>query len=235
MRSQDQIRETLPGTRDVEQKDRALHALPDARRCEHRAENRSGVGAGARAGTVDRAADIASSDRIALRNVMQSVASPFLIPKSPAALSKERRHQEHPEISWTYVPRIEPGEYPAFSRFSKIYRDKQFKRWVCAIQFDVLNDSLLETVARLTWYLNMGGGDKPRVGLRGNYWPAWVKANGGRPKRNDRLSPRIFERRHAVVLVGDTAKTHHQQPTDKQTCYSVIRDVIRWEEIGAPR
>lgn len=168
-------------------------------------------------------------------NAAQSAASPFLIAKPPAALSRERRHQEPPEILWTYAPRIEPGEYHAFSRSSAIYRDKQFKRWVCAIQFDVLSDSLLETVARLTWYLNMGNGDKPRAGMRGHYWSGWVKANGGRPKRNDRLSPRVFERRYAVVLVGDTKKTHHQQPTDEQTCYSVIRDVIRWEEIGAPR
>jgi hypothetical protein len=167
-----------------------------------------------------------------LRNAVQS-ASPFLVAQPPAAASKERRHHEPPEIFWNYVPRIEPGEYPAFSRSSRIYRDKQFKRWVCAVQFDVLNNSLLETIAQLTWYLNMGGGAKPHVGFRGNYWPAWLKANGARPKRNDRLSPRVFERRYAVVLVGDTTKTHKQEPTDEQNCYSVIRDVIRWEEIGA--
>jgi hypothetical protein len=93
----------------------------------------------------------------------------------------------------------------------------------------------LETVARLTWYLNMGNREKPHVGRRGHYWAAWVKANDGPPKRNDRLSPRIFEHRYAVVRVDDTAKNFHQEPTNEQNCYSVVRDVVEWLEIGPPR
>jgi hypothetical protein len=56
-----------------------------------------------------------------------------------------------PEISWTHAYRIEPGEYPAYCRAAKVYLDRQFKRWVCAVQFDVLNSSLLTVLARLTW------------------------------------------------------------------------------------
>jgi hypothetical protein len=145
------------------------------------------------------------------------------------------RHRREPEVSWQFVPRIEPGEYHAFSRSSAIYWDRQYKRWVCAVQFDILDGALIETVARLTWYLNMGNRDKPRAGRRSNYWAAWVNANDGPPKRNDRLSPRVFERRYALVRVGNTGKNYRQEPTDEQSCYSVVKDVIRWEKIGAPR
>lgn len=133
------------------------------------------------------------------------------------------------------LPRIEPGEYPAFSRSAAVYSDGLYQRWVCAVQFDILSDSLIETIARLTWYLNMGNRDKPHAGRRGKYWAAWIKANDGPPKRNDRLSPRVFERRYAVVRVDDTTKTHRQDPTDEQNCYSVVRDVVRWEQIGTSR
>ncbi len=139
-----------------------------------------------------------------------------------------------PEISWTYTPRIEPGEYPAFCRAAKVYRDGQFKRWVCAVQFDVLDSSLMQVIARLTWYLSLGSRDKPHAGRRTNYWLAWVRANGGPPKRNDRLSPRVFERRHAVVKVDDTGNTHLQNAISAEESYSVIREVVEWQTGGGP-
>jgi len=140
-----------------------------------------------------------------------------------------------PDISWDFVPRIEPGDYPGRSRSATIYRDKQFKRWVCAVQFDILDSSLLEVVARLTWYLNLGTRERPRAGRRGNYWSAWVEANGKPPKRNDRLSPRIFEGRYASVKVGDTTKNHSQHRVEVQDAYSVIRSVVEWNTGGPPR
>src|SRR5437016_2152880 len=109
-----------------------------------------------------------------------------------------------PEISWVFAPRIEPGEYHAYSRSARVYRDGEFKRWVCAVQFDVLDDSLVNTSARLTWYLNLGSSAKPYAGRRGNFWTAWVEANGGPPKRKDRLTLRVFEGRQAIVRVEDT-------------------------------
>lgn len=137
-----------------------------------------------------------------------------------------------PEIDWHYCERIEPGDYPAYSRSAKIYRDRQFKRWLCAVQFDILDDSFAKVLARLTWYLNLGQGEKPRAGRRGNYWAAWVKANGGQPKRADRLSPRPFERRYAGVSVGDTTKNHRQMTITVGEGYSVVRDVLRWDTGG---
>lgn len=134
-----------------------------------------------------------------------------------------------PDISWRYCARIEPGEYPAYARSARVYRDGQFKRWVCAVQFDILDASLTEVIARLTWYLNLGSGDKPRAGRRGAYWAAWVKAKGGQPKRQDRLSSDLFARRHAIVFVDDTAKNHRQITVREEDCYSVVREVVRWE------
>lgn len=136
---------------------------------------------------------------------------------------------KEPEISWRYCQRIEPGKYCAYSRSVKVYRDGQFKRWICAIQFDILDGSLTTVLARLTWYLNLGSRDEPRAGRRGAYWGAWVRANNGQPKRTDRLSPRIFVKRYSTVLVGDTTKDHRQITVTGQDSYSVVRDVLCWE------
>lgn len=143
----------------------------------------------------------------------------------------KRRPPREPEVEWAFRPRIEPGDYPAFSRGASIYRDAQYKRWVCAVQFEILDDSLTRSIATLTWFLSLGSREKPRAGRRGNYWVAWVKANGGGPKRKDRVSPHIFERRHAKVRVEDTTKNHRQMPVGTDDCYSVIRDVIEWHTV----
>jgi len=141
---------------------------------------------------------------------------------------KRGRERTTPEISWTFTPRIDPGQYPAISRSATVYQDRQFKRWVCAVQFDVLDGSFINVLARLTWYINLGSSDKPHAGRRGNFWAAWIRANGGPPKRNDRLSPRVFEYRYAMVAVEDTCKTHRQSVISAGEGYSVVRDVVEW-------
>lgn len=147
----------------------------------------------------------------------------------------DQRSRAEPEISWSFAPRLPPGEYPAFCRSSRTYWDKQFKRWSCAVQFEVLDDSLTQVLARLTWYLCLGAKEKPHAGRRGNYWAAWLRANGGSPKRGDRVSSRVFEGRHALVTVADTTKDHRQNPIAKEAAYSVIRNVKRWETGGPLR
>jgi hypothetical protein len=149
--------------------------------------------------------------------------------RSKLKLLRTAKPHTEPDITWTHTPRIEPGEYPAFSRSAKVYRDGQFKRWVCAVQFDVLAHDLVEVLARLTWFLNLGNGDAPHATRRKNYWQAWTQANGGPPKRKDRLSPRVFVRRHAHVTVGDTTKDFKQAAVTEDGAYSVIRKVGRWE------
>lgn len=153
-----------------------------------------------------------------------------------SANPKKRRglglvHRPEPEISWRYCDRIEPGQYRAWSRSAKVYRDSCFKRWVCAVQFDVLDDSCTCVLARLSWFLNLGSKDQSCAGRRTKYWRGWVLANGGPPKRGDRLSHNVFVGRHALVLVDDTRKDFEgvQNPEDS---YSVIRKVLEWETGG---
>jgi hypothetical protein len=62
-----------------------------------------------------------------------------------------------------------------------------------------------------------------------------MKANGGPPKRRDRISGRIFVGRYAVVKVEDTAKNHKQIAVTGDECYSVIRDVVEWQTGGPSR
>lgn len=140
--------------------------------------------------------------------------------------------RSEPEISWTHTARIEPGEYPAFCRSAKVYRDGHFKRWVCAVQFDVLMNDLSTVRARLTWFLNMGARERPHAGRRGNYWQAWIQANGGSPLRKDRLSPKVFQCRFARVAVEDTTKDFKQGTVMQDGVYSVVRRVVRWESRG---
>ena len=147
---------------------------------------------------------------------------------------EDRRERLEPNVEWRYVPRLTPGEYPAYCRTAKIYRDSVFKRWVCAIQFDVLNDSQ-ETIGRLTWFINLGSGEKPKANRRGNYFVAWQDANGEPPRRQDRMSPRVFTRRYATVVVADTVRDSRTELTEKELAYSVVRSVVHWDTSGPPQ
>ncbi len=153
-----------------------------------------------------------------------------MMPKSP--FDRQTQPAAEPEISWSFVPRIQPGEYAAFSRSSSVYWDKHFKRWVCAIRFSILDASLTGELARLTWYLNLGKRERPYAGRRGKYWSAWVRANRGPPKRGDRLSHLVFRNRYALVIVEDTKKNHCAINISPEEAYSVIRGIVRWQTEG---
>lgn len=129
-----------------------------------------------------------------------------------------------PEVTFKTYDHIEPGTYPAYSRSARIYLDAQFHRWVCLVQFDILDDSLTTTIAELTWFLNMGSKEKPHAGLRSNYRAAWCAANGGKnPSRGDRMQPKVFLHRHATVVVKDPATREGNEPA-----YSKIQRIISW-------
>jgi hypothetical protein len=139
---------------------------------------------------------------------------------SQAGPNQSCKKRPEPEIEWRYCDRLKPGLYEGHSRSATVYFDRCFKRWVCAIQFDILDESCITVIARATWYLNLGSGTKPRANRRSKFWIAWVLANGGPPKRFDRPSHRIFEKRYAKVVIGDTTKDHRQMAVSEQQSYS---------------
>jgi hypothetical protein len=125
-----------------------------------------------------------------------------------------------PEIQWRDYDLIKPGVYPAYCRSAQQYRDPEFKRWTCLLLFDVLSDDLMRVQARVPMWLNLGEDERPRAGRRSKFFKEWVCANGGPPRRRDRLSPEVFTRRIARVEVADTKG---------EAPYSKVRRIVCWE------
>jgi hypothetical protein len=123
-------------------------------------------------------------------------------------------------IEWKDYPRIPPGEYRAYCKWGKQYRDPGFRRWLCLLRWDVLSDDLVRVIACVPQWFPLGSRDKPRASRRGKYLPEWVRANGGPPARRDRLSPGVFIHRMARVEIGDT---------EGPAPYSVVRRIVEWE------
>jgi hypothetical protein len=91
----------------------------------------------------------------------------------------------------------------------------------------------MSILGRLTLFLNLGSEDRPHATRRKKYWSAWELANGGPPQRSDRMSPRVFTKRYAVVRVADTTKDARQQAVTGDHAYSVVTEVLEWETGGA--
>jgi hypothetical protein len=158
------------------------------------------------------------------------VNNPSLQQRAPAPKPKVGKlHLVGPDASIDSRPRIEPGKYPAICRAAPIYRDPQYRRWICAVQFDILDESQIKTLCRLTWFLNLGKKDKAHASSRGRFWLAWIQATDEAPPRHDRVSGRVFEHRAARVCVEDVRRTQGQVELPERAWHSVIRDVVRWE------
>ena len=123
-------------------------------------------------------------------------------------------------IDWNDYPQIAPGEYRAYCKWGKQYRDPGFRRWLCLLRWDLLTDDLGRVIASVPQWFPLGSRDKPRASRRGKYFPEWIRANGGPPVRKDRLSPGVFVYRMARVEIGDT---------EGPAPYSVVRRIIEWE------
>jgi hypothetical protein len=123
-------------------------------------------------------------------------------------------------IEWKDYPRILTGEYRAYCKWGKQYRDPGFRRWLCLLRWDVLADDLVRVIASVPQWFPLGSQKGPRASRRGKYLPEWVRANGGPPTRRDRLSPGVFVHRMARVEIGDT---------EGPAPYSVVRRIIEWE------
>lgn len=136
-------------------------------------------------------------------------------------MRRRQRPQEDGRVEWADYDRVMPGKYFAYCRSVSQYRDHFYERWVCILRFDLLAPNKADVVARVPMWLSLGGGKNPHAPLRGRFFAEWIRANGGPPARGDRLSIRIFTRRMAVVVVGDTAS-----PTAP---YTVVKEILSWE------
>jgi len=125
-----------------------------------------------------------------------------------------------PEIDWSDYLRFEPSTYRAYCRRAKPYYDRRFKRWTCLLLFDVVDASLNVIGHSVPMWLNLGPSDRPHAARSGRYFKEWILANGGPPKRKDRVSHKLFERRYAVVRICDT-----KGPAP----YSKVDAIISWE------
>jgi hypothetical protein len=134
-----------------------------------------------------------------------------------------------PAILWRHAERFEPGVYRGYVRSTHTYWDRVFKRWVCLLQIDLFTDDLSEQLGRATCFYNLGPAKQPRAGRRSKFWAAWVRANGGPPKRYERVLPQIFVRRFAKVIVGDTMRDFEQRAVRPDAAYSVVREILEWE------
>ena len=130
-----------------------------------------------------------------------------------------------PGIEWQDYPQIKPGLYVAYCFWAKSYRDRAFHRWTCMLRFKVLSENLLDVIATVPMWLSLGGNETPRAPRRGKFWAEWVRANGGRPERVDRLSPQVFVHRMARVEIADTAG---------DAPYSVVRKIVEWQTGAIP-
>lgn len=136
--------------------------------------------------------------------------------KGPA----RKRRADSDAIEWKEYPRILPGEYRAYCKWGKQYRDPGFRRWLCLLRWDALTADLGRVISCVPQWFPLGAGDKAHASRRGKYLPEWIRAHGGPPARGDRLSPRVFVHRLARVEIGDT---------EGPAPYSVVRRIIEWE------
>lgn len=135
-----------------------------------------------------------------------------------------------PAVSFRTYDHITEGTYRGYCRAAEIYFDRRWRRWQAVLQFDVVGDSGFDVIARLTKFFPLGEGTRPRATSRlSKYYKAWVKANGGPPKRTDRMSPTIFRRRYARVSVVDVETDSDHVVMEENQRYSKIGEILNWE------
>jgi hypothetical protein len=128
--------------------------------------------------------------------------------------------EQDTEVQWDNYARLEPGEYSAYCRSARWYRDPQFRRWTCLLRFDLLSADMMPPLATVPFWMNGGNREKPRAGRRSRYFAEWINAFGRPPTRTDRLTPRVFTRRMARVVIHDT-----KGPAP----YSVVGKILSWD------
>lgn len=141
--------------------------------------------------------------------------------------------QAEPEITHDGYERIAPGEYRAYCRAARIYRDPGFKKWICLLRWEVLDPAGIRIVARIPQWLYIGR--RPHASRRTQFWREWCHAHGGPPSRKDRMSAAVFQKRIARVTVADSLPPAKSSPPSSHSPYSVVRRIREWETGWAGR
>src|SRR5581483_8839441 len=95
------------------------------------------------------------------------------IPRRPQAKTELR-------IESVQYPHIAAGEYHGYVSKARVYYDGGFKRNVCCILFDILDDSVGDVLAEeVPMWLNLGNcKGHVQIGRRSRYRQLWEQANG---------------------------------------------------------
>ena len=135
-------------------------------------------------------------------------------------------------IDFDVYDRIEPGEYLAYCREAKLKRNPRYGQWTVFLLWDVLTpDGEMIAAVRRWIYIGARAG-KPHVGRGTDFWNWWVQANDGHPPtRTDRMTPRIFEKRLARVMIADSQppRPRRGEAARPHVPYSIVRRVLSWE------
>src|SRR5262249_24937262 len=119
-------------------------------------------------------------------------------------------------------PRYRPGNYEARCIAARTYRDPQFQRWICRLEFRLVPDG--QTVFA---FLNLGHGEKPYVGRPSEYRRAWILANGDVPRRRQAMSHRVCQDKIFLVRIGDTTKRFDGREHPEAEIYSKVREILK--------
>jgi len=112
-------------------------------------------------------------------------------------------------------PRLPAGAREMICTEARMYRDPGFNAWKVRLRFhDLLNEE------HVFGFFHLSRGSKPVIGRRSRYYAAWVMANGGPPRRRDRLSPRVFKGKWFLLRIRDVRKRHDQLEHSEHDVYS---------------
>lgn len=125
---------------------------------------------------------------------------------------------EHAAYQWH-----PPGIYKArCTTVSPIYRDPRFRRWIVRLGFVLLPDG-----GRVSAFLGLGNGEKPKIARGSEYRRAWIIAHGEKPRRGDRMAKSVFLDKIFEVRIEDIKRRHDGRDHPEPEIYSRVAEIIK--------
>ena len=118
------------------------------------------------------------------------------------------------------LPKVPDGRYQVtFKRgtINRLYRENRF-----VAEFEIYDPGGEHHAVALPFYAAIcAEGGKVKPNPRKKYFRAWSLANGGKPKRGDRMSPKVFKGKLFTAEVGTVESNG--------TEYSCVRELLSVE------